>query len=67
MGTQSSWTLAGSINRNSQKNNGKTQEKGSDYGQWFYEMDCLNCHYIYKANGTDIFQRKCPQCQNGRP
>ena len=57
MGTQSSRTLAGSINRNSQKNNGKTQEKGSDYGQWFYEMECQNCHYIYKANGTDIFQR----------
>lgn len=60
-------TEEGYINRNNQRNNGKTGEVGTDHGQWFYEMECLNCHNKYKANGTDIFQRKCPSCQGGRP
>lgn len=67
MKNQSTWTRTGSINRNKQRNNGKTGEVGTDYGQWFYEMECLNCFYKYKSNGTDIFQRKCPNCQGGRP
>lgn len=60
-------TDKGYMNRNNQRNNGKTGEPGTDYCQWFYEMECLNCNYIYHANGTDIFQRKCPRCQGGRP
>ena len=30
-------------------------------------MRCLeeNCGYEYLANGSDIFQKKCPKCQNG--
>ncbi len=59
-------TENGYINRNSQRNNGRTEERGTDYGQWFYEMQCLKCDFKYKANGSDIFQRKCPRCQGGR-
>lgn len=59
-------TEKGYINKNRQKNNGKTNKLGTDYGQWFYEMECLNCEHKYYANGTDIWQRKCPQCQGGR-
>ena len=59
-------TETGYVNRNNQKNLGRTNEPGTDYGQWFYKMQCGNCGYEYKANGTDIFQRKCPKCQGGR-
>lgn len=27
-------------------------------------MECLNCGHNYRANGTDIWQRKCPKCQS---
>jgi NAD-dependent SIR2 family protein deacetylase len=67
MNKQSPWTITGSINERNQRNNGKTGEIGSDHGQKFYEMECLYCNFKYKANGTDIFQRKCPRCQGGRP
>lgn len=60
-------TEVGYINRNNQRNNGRLNEKGSDNNQWFYEMECLDCGEKYKANGSDIFQRKCPKCQKGRP
>lgn len=62
-------TVPGYINRNSQKNIGKTNEKGTDHNQWFYLMECQNpnCNHRYKANGTDIWQRKCPGCQGGNP
>ena len=60
-------TDVGYINKNNQKNNGKSDERGSDHGQWFYNMECLNCGHVYKANGSDIWLRKCPKCQGGRP
>ena len=60
-------TETGYINRNNQINQGRTDEPGTDNGQWFYRMKCQNCGHTYKANGTDIFQRKCPNCQGGRP
>ena len=56
-------TEIGYINRNNQINQGRTEEPGTDHGQWFYKLKCQNCGHIYKANGTDIFQRKCPNCQ----
>ena len=60
-------TTAGYVNRNNQRNNGCTYEAGTDNNQMFYFMECLNCGCCYKANGTDIWQRKCPKCQGGKP
>lgn len=60
-------TEQGYLNKNNQRNNGKTNKPGTDFGQWFYEMECMNCGHKYNANGTDIWQRKCPKCQGGRP
>lgn len=60
-------TEPGYVNRNNQRNNGRSDERGSDNKQWFYFMECLNCGEKYKANGSDIFQRKCPACQGGKP
>ena len=60
-------TEIGYINRNNQENLGQTSEIGSLHGQYFYQMKCHYCGGIYKANASDIFQRKCPRCQGGRP
>ena len=59
-------TEIGYTNKNNQKNNGRTDDRGTDHGQWFYSIECLNCGHHYFANGTDIWQRKCPKCQGGR-
>ena len=62
-------TKIGFINRNNQRNNGTRGVTGTDYGQVAYKMSCLNhgCNHVYGANGTDVFQRKCPNCQGGNP
>lgn len=59
--------VTGYVNKNKQQNLGGTGQAGSDHGQQFYHMKCLNCGTTYKANGSDIWQRKCPRCQGGRP
>ena len=53
-------TDIGYVNKNNQRNNGITSHEGTDNNQYFYEMECLNCGHKYYANGTDIWQRKCP-------
>lgn len=62
-------TEIGYINRNQQKNLGSRGVKGTDHGQVAYKLQCQNpdCGVEYGANGTDIFQRKCPTCQGGLP
>lgn len=60
-------TETGYVNKNNQRNNGKTDVPGTDYGQWFYDMECLDCGHKYHANGSDVWLRKCPKCQGGRP
>ena len=59
-------TINGYVNDNEQKNMGRLEERGTDFGQWFYQMECQKCGALYKSNGTDIHQRKCPNCQGGR-
>ncbi|MBQ7954161.1 MAG: hypothetical protein IJ282_00265 [Lachnospiraceae bacterium] len=58
-----STTEVGYINKNNQRNNGRTDKPGTDYGQWFYEMECLECGHKYHANGSNIYEKKCPNCQ----
>jgi hypothetical protein len=60
-------TDIGFINKNNQKNLGKTDKIGSDHMQYFYNLKCLNCSNEYLSNGSDICQRKCPSCQGGKP
>ena len=60
-------TEPGYINGNNQKNHGRKGKSDNHYNQWFYEMECLNCGHRYNANGSDIWLRKCPNCQGGRP
>lgn len=60
-------TEAGYVNKKNQKNLGKTSKPGTDNNQRFYQMECLDCGHQYFANGSDIWQRKCPNCQGGQP
>ncbi len=59
-------TAIGYINKNNQRNNGRKEKSTNHYNQWFYEMECLDCGYVYNANGADIWLRKCPQCQQSK-
>ncbi len=58
-------TDMGYLNKNNQRNMGKTEERGTDYMQYLYKMKCEHCTHEYFANGSDIFQKKCPACQGG--
>lgn len=58
-------TDEGYINKNGQRNMGRTTIQGTDFGQNLYVMRCEHCKKEYFANGTDIFLKKCPQCQGG--
>ena len=61
----SATTLTGYVNRNGQVVIRNTRLPGTDYLQWVYQLGCSQCGYTYGANGSDIFQRKCPACQRG--
>jgi len=47
------------------------QQAGMDakVKEWDHKLECLEnqCGHEYGANGSDIFQRKCPKCQGGKP
>lgn len=60
-------TTIGYINRNQQMCAGHRGMPGTDHGQVSYRILCMHtaCGALYGANGTDIFQRKCPDCQGG--
>jgi hypothetical protein len=60
-------TKIDSINKNNQKCHGTLGIAGNDHMQYAYRMECLNCGYVYGANGSDIFERKYPECQGGEP
>lgn len=60
-------TEPGYINRHGQINLGPTSPPcpGNDHNQIIYVMRCIECGTNYGANGSDIFQRKCPEHQGG--
>ena len=60
-------TAPGYRNRNGQTVLRSTGLAGTDHGQSVYVLQCGGCRYEYGANGSDIFQRRCPVCQGGRP
>jgi hypothetical protein len=62
-------TQIGYLNRNNQRCMGHRGVAGTDHGATAYKMVCQEprCGHVYGANGTDVFQRKCPRCQGGQP
>lgn len=65
----SATTRVGYINRHNQRCGGHRGRAGNDHLQRAYRMHCLQagCGNVYGANGSDVFQRKCPKCQGGEP
>lgn len=60
-------TEPGYTNRNRQVVVRPTHLPGTDLNQYVYILRCGDCGHEYGANGSDIFQRKCPNCQGGAP
>jgi hypothetical protein len=60
-------TAPGFVNQHEQEVIRNTGKAGTDHGQYVYELKCQHCGNRYGANGSDIFERKCPKCQSGRP
>lgn len=44
-----------------------TEAKGTDFNARVWVLKCLNCGAVYGCNSTDAWERKCPNCQSGRP
>ena len=44
-----------------------TELPGTDHGARVVVMRCEHCAAEYGANSTDAWQRKCPECQDGKP
>ena len=46
---------------------------GNHHNQTAYKMKCgrivkgVRCNHVYGANGCDVWLRKSPRCQGGRP
>ena len=60
-------TEPGYENRNGQIVVGKTDLPGNDHHRYIYVLECGRCGCRYGANGSDIWQRLCPNCGGGRP
>lgn len=60
-------TKIGFINENNQECHGTLGIGGNDKNAYSYRLECLNCGFIYGANGQDIAERLCPECQGGAP
>lgn len=60
-------TNVGFVNRNGQVVIRNTGKPGTDRGQTVYQLGCSECGHVYGANGSDIFERKCPRHQSRFP
>ena len=57
----------GDLNHNSQRVLRFTHAPGTDHDSKIWVLRCGQCNHIYGCNSTDAWERKCPQCQQGRP
>ena len=58
-------TQIGYTNRNRQKVVRKTTEPGNDHNQPVYVLRWGDYGHEYGANGSDIWQRRCPRHDKG--
>ena len=57
----------GYFNPDGQQCCGHRGVQGTDHGQYAYKTQCTICGYVYGTNGSDMHERRCPECQNGAP
>jgi hypothetical protein len=55
----------GYVNRNGQICSGHRAKPGTDHLQHAYRVECGLCGHVYGANGSDMHERRCPECQSG--
>ena len=60
-------TAIGYVNRNGQEVIRATGLLGTDHLQRVYVLRCRECGCVYGANGSDIWERRCPKHQGGKP
>lgn len=60
-------TQIGVVNPKGQRCAGHRGIPGTDHGQYAYKIECTLCGYVYGANGSDLHERRCPECQGGAP
>lgn len=60
-------TCTGYVNRNGQVVVRNTRVAGTDKNQCVYQLACSQCGYVYGADGSDIHEQLCPDCQGGVP
>lgn len=58
-------TTNGYVNDNLQEVLGPTGMAGNDFLQKVYVLRCRTCGHVYGANGSDIWQRRCPKHGGG--
>ena len=58
-------TDTGYKNKNKQQVLGPSDMVSNHENQKLYELKCLDCDFVYRANGCDIHIRRCPKCQGG--
>lgn len=57
----------GYVNRNGQICTGHRGALGTDHLQRAYRIECGLCGHVYGGNGSDMHERRCPNCQSGAP
>ena len=60
-------TVSGYVNPNGQITVRDSGMSGTDHFQHVYQLACSGCGHNYGANGSDVHERRCPNCQGGRP
>ncbi|MEI7636096.1 MAG: hypothetical protein WCJ37_02235 [Syntrophus sp. (in: bacteria)] len=56
----------GVVNKHGQRCCGHRGVSGNDNNALAYKVECTCCGHVYGANGQDMFERLCPECQGGR-
>ena len=57
----------GDHNRNGQILKRKTDHQENHPFATIWELECKHCGREYGANSCDFHERRCPNCQDGKP
>jgi hypothetical protein len=60
-------TRPGYVNRHGQVVIRNTGLPGTDRRQTVYELGCSACGHVYGANGSELYERRCPMHDHGAP
>jgi len=63
---KTNFTNPGSVNRNGQRVLEFIRKDKANPLTEVYAVVCTRCAYEYGAYSSDLWQRKCPKCQDGR-